>query len=295
MNTTRYGFNKLIAVAAVTLLLAACSSGPKKPDGSESVRSKLAQLQSDSQLASRAPVALKDAELAVRAAEAPEKDKELSKHLVYIADRKIETARSIAQTRLAEDQRSTLSDQRQTARLDSRTREADNARLDAQDARRDANMARDEAEMARRDTAAAWSESDDLQKQIDELNAKETERGLVVTLGDLLFDTGKAELKGGASEHLGKLATFLNKHQGRGVIIEGHTDSVGSESLNMSLSQRRANSVKTYLVSQGVNARRLIANGLGENSPTASNDTVSGRQQNRRVEVIIENTVASNN
>jgi outer membrane protein OmpA-like peptidoglycan-associated protein len=293
MNTPRYGFNKLIAAAVVSLLLAACATGSGKPDGANNVRNKLMQLQADSQLASRAPVAMKDAEAAVRAAEAPQKDVELSKHLVFMADRKIEIARAIAQTRLAEDQRSTLTEQRQDARLDSRTREADSARSDARDARMDAEIARTDADMARMDTEAAWRETDDLQRQIYELNAKETERGLVVTLGDLLFDTGKSELKGGAADHLTKLAAFLNKYPERNAIIEGHTDSVGSENSNLALSQSRANSVKYYLVSRDVNAGRLNASGKGERYPVAGNDSTSGRQQNRRVEVIISNPIVS--
>lgn len=293
MNTPRYGFNKLIAAAVVSLLLAACASGSGKPDGANNVRDKLARLQSDSQLASRAPVAMKDAEAAVRAAETRQKDEELSKHLVFMADRKIEIARAIAQTRLAEDQRSTLTAQRQDARLDSRTREADSARSDARDARLDAEIARTDADMARMDTEAAWRETDDLQDQIDELNAKETERGLVVTLGDLLFDTGKSELKGGAADHLTKLATFLKKHQERSAIIEGHTDSVGSENSNLALSQRRANSVKSFLVNNDVDTGRLETSGMGESTPIASNDSATGRQQNRRVEVIISNPVVS--
>ncbi len=284
MNTSHT--KKLIVVAVTTLFLAACSAGPTRPDGADNARAKLTQLQSDPQLATRAPVAIKEAEAAVVAAEKPQEDKALAQHLVTLADRKVETAKALAQTRLAEDQRKTLSEQRETARLDSRTREADAARGDAA-------AARSEADASRQSADAARLEAEALQRQIAELNAKTTERGLVVTLGDVLFATGKSDLKGGAVSNLAKLAAFLNQYQDRTVIIEGYTDSVGGDDYNQGLSQRRADSVRAYLVQQGVSSVRLTAAGMGEGSPVAGNDTSTGRQQNRRVEVIIANTVTS--
>lgn len=320
MNTFMHRSTK--AIAALSLLtLAACAIGPDKPDGAAAVRAKLTQLQADPQLAGRAPVAMKDAEVAVRAAEAATDDVELGRHRVTMADRKVEIARAQAQTRYAEDQRKALAEQRDAARLDSRTREADNARSDARTARgeaaaartdantarTDASTARDDASVARgqadsahmaaasarMDTAAAQQHSADLQAQLAELNARTTDRGLVVTLGDVLFASGGSSLKGGTPGNLDKLAAFLNKYPERSVVIEGHTDSIGSAEANLGLSQRRADSVKSYLVGHGVASDRLTASGKGEASPAAGNDSATGRQQNRRVEVIISNTVAS--
>lgn len=262
-------------VAAVALLMTACASTPKAPKGSAEVRSKLTQLQSDPQLATRAPVALKDAEQAVVEAEKPNKDKAVEAHQVWIADRKVDTATAQAQAYFLEDQRKLLSEQTANARLDSRTLEADNARNDA-------NLARNEADSAKQ-------QADELQRQISELNAKATERGLVVTLGDLLFETGRADLKSNAMNNLSKLSAFLNKYQNRSVIIEGHTDSVGSESSNYTLSQRRADAVKAFLLNQGIAGSRIVSTGKGEGVPVADNDTPNGRQLNRRVEVIIAN------
>lgn len=280
LNGYLNGFlKKMIALGIASSLLSACMTTPEPPEGSAEVRSKLTQLQSDSQLATRAPVAIKDAEVAVVAAEKPQEDAEKGQHLVYLANRKVEIASALAQSRLLEDQRTSLSEQREGARLDSRTREADSARMDA--------------DRARLDTQAARDQSEELQRQIDELNARATERGLVITLGDLLFATGKSELKGSASAHLSKLAGFLNEHSDRNVIIEGHTDSVGSETSNYSLSERRADAVKRYLTGQGVDADRIRTSGLGEGVPVADNESASGRQQNRRVEVIIENSTTS--
>ncbi|MES2824507.1 MAG: OmpA family protein [Pseudomonadota bacterium] len=275
MKKTLNDLKKLSMVAAVALVLTACASTPKTPEGAVAVRSKLSQLQSDPQLASRAPVAINDAEQAVRAAEKPTEDKALSKHLVWIADRKVQTAVAQAEARLAEDQFKSIGEQSATARLESRTAEA--------------NQARTEAELAKQQAELAKQQAEELQRQISELNAKATDRGLVVTLGDVLFETGRAELKDNAMNNLSKLATFLNKHTDRSVIIEGHTDSTGAEDYNLGLSQRRADSVKSFLLNQGIAGNRIVATGKGEGSPVAGNDSAGGRQMNRRVEVIIAN------
>ncbi len=269
------------AAAALSLALAGCASAPLVPPGAAEARTKLTRLQSDPNLAERAPAAIKDAETAVRTAEQPVKkaDAELGAHRVYIADRKVEIAMARASTRYAEDQRAKLGDERDRARLAARTREADAAQRDAT--------------MARSDADAAIQKAKDLQMQIDALQAEATDRGLVLTLGDVLFATGKSDVKVGATSNLNKLVAFLNKYPDRSVQIEGHTDNVGSEDSNQGLSQRRAESVKAYLVQQGIAANRLTAVGMGENQPVASNDIQSGRQQNRRVVAIIDNPASA--
>ncbi len=259
----------VLALASASLLLTACATAPTAPVGAEQARQKLTQLQTDPQLATRAPVAIKEAEVAVVAAEQPRsaQDMEQGAHLVLIADRKVDIARARAEARLSEDQRKTLSEQRETARLDSRTLEAD----------------------------LAHQETDDLKAQIAELNARETERGLVITLGDLLFETDRAELRAGTVNNLDKLAAFLNRYADRNVIIEGYTDNIGSDDYNFDLSQRRAESVRGYLMGQGIEPRRMSASGKGESSPVASNSDSTGRQMNRRVEILITNTVTAQN
>jgi outer membrane protein OmpA-like peptidoglycan-associated protein len=293
MNNQTYSSARLAVTAAAFVVLAACATPLTAPEGADTARNKLTQLQSDPQLASRAQVEIKDAESAVTAAEVPREDAERARHLVLLADHKVDIARARAQSRLYEDERQALSEQSERARLEARTREADRARIEAVSARADAVAARGEADAERENALAARLESDDLQRQIEELNARETDRGLVVTLGDLLFETGKSELKGGAAGHLNKLAIFLSEYPDRSVLIEGHTDDVGSDESNFNLSQRRANSVQSYLVGQGIAAARLSTSGLGEGSPVAGNDTPTGRQQNRRVEVIISNATTA--
>jgi outer membrane protein OmpA-like peptidoglycan-associated protein len=300
MNHPRAFGKTLIAIAVATALLSACATAPTKPDGAAAVRNKLMQLQSNPQLADRAPVAMKDAEVAVRAAEKPEIDASLAQHLVFIADRKVDTAKALAETALAEDQRTALNEQREKARLDSRTHEADVAKNQVASARADgaaqklaADQSRADADAARAAAASSQAQSADLQRQIDDMHAKVTERGVVLTLGDVLFTSGQADLKRAATGNLNKLVAFLNNYPNRTVVVEGYTDSLGSDDYNQGLSERRADGVKSYLVRQGIGSQRLTALGKGKSDPVAGNGSADGRQQNRRVEVVISNPAAA--
>jgi outer membrane protein OmpA-like peptidoglycan-associated protein len=311
MNNFLAAKTSLVATAVACALLAACSAAPTKPDGAAGLRSRLTQLQADTQLGALAPLAMKEADVAVSAAEQPQADKVLGAHLVFLADRKIEIARSVAASHYAVDQRKLLGEQRDAMRLQARTNEADSAnrraevatvdasnqKMAADSANRRAEMAAADATEQKRDadaardaTATAQSSAVELQRQLAELQAKVTDRGLVITLGDVLFASGTAELNSGGNNHLGKLAGFLNKYPDRTTLIEGYTDSVGSNDYNQGLSQRRAEAVKSYLVAQGIDASRVTASGKGESNPVGNNASVTGRQQNRRVEVIIANT-----
>ena len=287
MNTVKINHARiagiLVFATAVSFLVASCATAPQNPPGSAEVRSKLTALQSNSSLADQVPVELREAEAAVLAAEAPVgKDVALGAHRVYMADRKVEIATARASTRYAEDQRAELSQARDDARLNARTQEADRAR-------RETATAQSATDAALASAAVAAKEADELQRQIDVLQAEATDRGLVLTLGDVLFATGRSDLTSGGTNTLDKLVVFLNNYPDRNVVIEGHTDDVGSHEMNQTLSQHRADSVKFYLVQQGIRHKRLAASGMGETQPIADNQSPSGRQQNRRVEVIINN------
>ena len=187
-----------------------------------------------------------------------------------------------------------------SARLDARTHEADAAKGQAAAARAEgaeqklaADQARSDANTAQLAAASSEQQAAELQRQIDVLQAKPTDRGLVLTLGDVLFTSGRADLKPGATGNLNKLVAFLNQYPDRTVVIQGYTDSVGSEGYNQALSERRADSVKSYLAEQGIGSIRLSASGKGPSDPVAGNDSAAGRQQNRRVEVIISNPPAA--
>ncbi|HBO70384.1 MAG TPA: flagellar motor protein MotB [Deltaproteobacteria bacterium] len=174
--------------------------------------------------------------------------------------------------------------------------EAEQARLAAAAETEKAEKARREAEQARLNAAAeaekaarAKAEADMLMQELSDLKAKQTERGIVLTIGDVLFAFGKADLSPKADRSVEKLAAFLTKYPNRNVLIEGHTDSIGSDDYNLGLSRLRAESVKTKLVGDGVEVPRITTVGYGKKHPAYPNDTDANRAQNRRVEVIILN------
>ena len=205
-----------------------------------------------------------------------------------------------AQRKTGDAQREASAAQQATATAelatDAAQRDANAAQRDADASQREAAVANRETVLAERNTDAARLETlkatqatDDLQRQIAILNARETDRGIIVTLGDVLFATGRSALKEANTGHLDKLAAFLVRYGDRTVIVEGHTDDVGTVDANQGLSQQRADAVRNYLVAHGVATSRLTSTGLGEGTPVSDNATATGRQQNRRVEVVIAN------
>ena len=167
--------------------------------------------------------------------------------------------------------------------------EAERAKREATERAQEAERARKEAEAKAREAEQTRSEMDELSRELSDLKAKQTERGIVLTMGDVLFESGKASLSSEAVRNVEKLAGFLQQHPSRNLLIEGHTDSVGSDEFNQGLSEKRAGAVKDQLVASGVNPERITTIGYGKRHPVAGNDTTAGRQQNRRVEVIILN------
>jgi len=167
------------------------------------------------------------------------------------------------------------------------------AELQAADlAAADAELAAVDAELAAADAQAQRDQAliEQQEQQLKELNAQKTERGLVITLGDVLFNTNKAQLKSGGMHNVQKLAAFLNQYPQHKVLVEGHTDSTGSDSYNQELSDRRANAVRMALINMGISSDRVTTHGYGEAFPVGGNDTAAGRQSNRRVEIIISDS-----
>jgi outer membrane protein OmpA-like peptidoglycan-associated protein len=148
-------------------------------------------------------------------------------------------------------------------------------------------LARARDELARRD-AASRARIETMQTELAKLaQTRTSDRGFIVTLPGLFFDTGKSALKPGARNTLSKIAEQLKMNPDAHIEIEGHTDSVGSETMNQTLSEKRAAAVRDYLSTRGISTSRITMAGLGESTPVASNDTAAGRQQNRRVELVI--------
>ncbi len=257
----------LLLLAAATL--AGCASAPMTNAMLDDARAAYRSAGANPVVAKSAPIELKKAEDALLQSERLLQEgagTEAVEHYAYLARQHAAIAEEKGKQVAAEQTIDAARSERDRTIIMSRTTEADVARKRAEEA----------AERARK-----------LQEQVAELEAKQTERGLVLTLGDVLFDTGKAQLKSGAMRTVDQLTGFLSQYPQRRVLIEGHTDSVGSADYNQRLSEDRANSVRYALLDRGIASTRIMVRGLGEDYPVASNDTASGRQQNRRVEVII--------
>jgi OmpA-OmpF porin, OOP family len=269
-----YGFwGSLLVVGS--LLGGGCTAG-SPPVALEQARTAYAQAEQMPAVLTNAPVPLREANQALQRAERvwdDNHDTEEVQHLATLATQRVEIAKAAAEKKVAEEQIQQATEERDRVLLDARTRVAQRSQLEAARATQQAQV--------------ATSQVQQLQQELAALQAKQTDRGLVLTLGDVLFETGKATLRPGALRNLYPLVTFLQKYPERRVLIEGHTDSVGSEAYNLDLSQRRADAVRDFLLQNGVNATQISTRGYGKASPVASNDTAEGRQQNRRVELII--------
>ena len=205
------------------------------------------------------------------------------------AERQSQEAAARAQQALAEQEAA----QRAKADADAARADAENARAQADAARREAEA---QAERARQLAAQSEQEKVQLRDQLRQqlnviLETRESARGLIVNLSDVLFDTAKHDLRPGAREKLARVSGILSAHPGLKLEVEGHADSRGSDEYNMNLSERRAESVRNYLVSQNIQPSMITAKGFGESRPVASNDNAAGQQQNRRVELIVSGEI----
>ncbi len=215
-------------------------------------------------------------------------------HRSYIALADAEIAQTLAAARSDEELIASLKLSQRDAIVSLRSAETIAANSAAEQARNEAARLMAETEQLKAEAAARENQ---LQAQLDELNelraleAKSTDRGMVLTLGDLLFDVGKATLKPGAISDIDEIATFMLNHPDRAVVIEGHTDDTGDDDSNRELSLSRANAIGGALEARGVDFSRIETRGMGEDVPVADNDTAVGRQLNRRVEIIFPNDV----
>lgn len=267
---------RILVVATLTAALAACSSVPERNSALDQARDRYAAAQTNQQVNALAPDELRSAGASLRVAEKAMTDGDdiaTIDHLAYMASQRVVIAEQTASARASQAITSSAAAERDTMRLSMRTAEADTAQR---------QLAQSQQDVQRGDARISSLES-----ELRDLNAKETPRGMVVTLGDLLFRTGQSNLQPSSANDIAKLADFFKRNPERTAVIEGHTDSVGSANSNYVLSERRANAVMTALVRQGVPANRLRTQAFGEDNPTASNDNATGRQMNRRVEVVI--------
>jgi len=266
---------KIVTVAGLSALLAACASAPQRNDQLEQARSEVQTLSADplAQQAANNDVeaarsSLNQADTAFQQKRPPEEVDQLA----YLAMRHAQAG----EARIAEAR----------ARQQVAQAQKDRDQILLQARERETQQAKAEAATARNTAAATQAELTNARQELQSLQAKQTDRGMVMTLSDVLFDTGRATLKPGATRDLDRLAQALKDNPNTRVKIEGFTDSVGSDSYNQGLSERRAQAVADALQMRGVPADRLQAEGLGKEFPVASNDSQAGRQQNRRVEIV---------
>jgi outer membrane protein OmpA-like peptidoglycan-associated protein len=321
----------ILKISFILLLvsLTACTSAPKKDLALERVRDELNDLKANAELAGYAPLALGEAERALRTAEQATGKDYYKGYLVYMADRRIQIAKAMAER---EQQSQVLREQQKIQSnmlIKSSQLEASQARLEAERARmlvattneeaerareekdqalqeqaesaRQAELAEEEAQQARKLAESRASEADfarreadlasqqitSLTRQLENLQLRQTESGVVVTLGDVLFKSGETNLAEGAQSSLVEVVDLLQTEPSKKIRVEGHTDSSGDAATNSGLSQQRADSVREALINLGIEGDRITAIGMGQEFPIASNADEAGRARNRRVDVIL--------
>jgi outer membrane protein OmpA-like peptidoglycan-associated protein len=295
----------LIAGAVLaSLLLGACATSSPPPQALIDARTTIRTAELDPAVLTHAPLELKKAAASLsRANQLQDKGEPVADvtSAAYIASQQAKTAMAIAKAKGNDAAIAGAELDRERTRADIRTAEAQRAQAQASTARAQTNVARQQtanaeqrasgaeaqAAAARLSAGDAQRQSAQLQQMLTDLQAKQTERGMLVTLGDVLFEFNRAEVKPGAQASLRKLADFLAQNPSRRILIEGHTDSVGTAAANTALSRRRADAVDAALEGMGLAGQRVTTVGYGEDYPVADNTTETNRALNRRVEVYI--------
>jgi len=278
------------ALFAAAVLVAACSSTPTTTSRLDEARADYISAQNNPAVAANAPLEFKAASEALdkaNAAAAQRESLDTIDQLAYVAKQKIATAREVAKAKSAEAAAADTARQRDQLQLAERTQEANQARMSADQAKAQADAARAQAEAATNTANAVTARNAALEQQLADLNAKQTDRGIVITFSDVLFNVDRAELSADGMRVAQKLADILAQDPQGVVMVEGFTDSTGSPSHNLELSQRRAESVRNALMGMGVSSNRVATRGYGAAYPVASNDNAGNRQLNRRVEIVL--------
>ncbi|MEN9438261.1 MAG: hypothetical protein RIR09_2916 [Pseudomonadota bacterium] len=287
---------RLLTLIALTATLAACSTVPERNSDLDRARGRFNMAQRDAQVVTLAPEELNIARTTMDQAQNAwdqKQPKATVDHLSYMTAQRVIIAQETASSRAAQAITANASAERDKLLLAQRTAEADlahqklaasersNAQKTNQLAQADAAAKQDQARIDYSDARAHA-----LELELKDLNAKKTERGFVITLGDVLFDSGQDRLLPEGAGYMVRLADAFKRNTALTAAIEGYTDSVGSSESNMELSARRARTVMAALMGQGVLSSQLSVRAMGENNPAASNDTSAGRQMNRRVEIV---------
>ncbi len=236
-------------------LLAGCAGSQINNASLQTEHQALAQAQQDPAVRQYGSSALTQASQSLAAADhaAKEGNTQALNHELFMADRAIATARAQAEGETAHARLAQLNEERDQTLVQAKNQQLQQA-----------------------------------QRELQAYRTRETNQGTVVTLYNLPFETGQATLRAGAAARLQPLVAYLRDHPERQVVVQGNTDATGSPQVNQQLSQERADAVRNYLISAGIASDRIIARGLGSSFPVASNQTAAGRQENRRVDVVIQ-------
>jgi outer membrane protein OmpA-like peptidoglycan-associated protein len=277
----------LLAIAA---LVSACSTTPRTTSSLDQARIDYASAQSNPDVARYAPLELQQAGVAmgqVNAAANRDESAEKVDKLAYIAKDKIALTLEVTKKKIAEADVVSSVKERDQIRLDQRTNEADQAKTSAAQSQMIAQAAMSEAAAAQQKTLDAQAHAAQLEAELADLSAKKTDRGMVITLGDVLFGTDLSRLNSEGMHTAQKLADVLKQNPQRTVLVEGFTDSTGTATHNQELSERRATAVRNTLGEMGITNDRVAIRGYGQEFPVAANDTSGNRQLNRRVEIVL--------
>jgi len=280
-------------VALIAMTAAGCSGLPERVESVEQARQSINEVAREPLAGRVAAEEIQAARQALASADAAYEEGEpltLIEHRAYVAQRYADISHELVSEAQAREEVQRGEVERNRIVAESREREAEAARRAAEEARRELDVQARAAEEQALAAQAAEERARGLQRELEELEARDTDRGLVLTLGDVLFDTGQSELQPGAMTTIDRLAQFMDDYPERSVRIEGHTDSAGSDETNQQLSERRAFAVRDALLARGVEASRVEAVGYGETRPIASNDSPGGRLQNRRIEIVLSDT-----
>jgi outer membrane protein OmpA-like peptidoglycan-associated protein len=287
---TRPGTPSLALVALLSVAAAGCGGLPDRVESVEQARESIASVSREPLAGRVAADELTAAREALASADAAYEEREplqLIEHRAYVAQRYADISRELVSEAQARDEASRGEAERNRIVAEARTREAEATQLAVAQAARELDVQARAAEEQTRAAQASEQRARDLERELEQLEARDTDRGLVLTLGDVLFESGQASLQPGAVTTIDRLAQFMSDYPERSVRIEGHTDSAGSDETNQQLSERRANAVRDALVARGIDAARIETAGYGEARPVADNDVPGGRQQNRRIEIVV--------
>ncbi len=283
---------KASAIAGSAFVMVACSTvDDKQLSEVDELRDRYEMMAQKPEVVEYVPLALETAEDSLVTLEnyvKNGKDDDLIDHQAKVTSIRLDTVEQSLKYNISQQYIDNAESKRNEILIQARTNEAIEAERKARKMEMRAKNAEARAENLEESISDISNKANQLQQEVSKLEAKETSRGVVLTLKDILFETNKSELMPGQKKTLQQISEFLKEYPDRELVVEGHTDSTGEASYNKQLSYERANAVKSALTQYGVKGARIKSKGMGEEFPVATNKTDEGRQLNRRVDIVIE-------